>query len=175
MKIVNAWHIAACAVALALPFSAHAAETGGCETFAWSVATELQWLKSADSETLASGAKVSAPPAKAISLSLLPMDKVSFPVAPTSRHKNHSGERYGGIVTFDSFGDPGIYQVSLPTAGWIDVIQDGKAIKSAAHSGKKDCDGVRKTVRFAIGSGPVTVEISNIPKDSIKFAIRRGE
>jgi hypothetical protein len=38
-----------------------------------------------------------------------------------------------------------------------------------------DCNGVRETVRFAIGPGPVTVEISNIPKDSIKFAIRRGE
>lgn len=175
MKIVKAWHIAACAAALALPLSAHAAETGGCESFAWSVATERQWLTSADSETLASGAKISAPPNKAISLSLLPMDKVSFPVAPTSRRKNDSGDRYGGFVTFDGVGDPGIYQVSLPMAGWVDVVQDGKAIKSAAHSGKMDCDGVRKTVRFAIGPGPVTVEISGIQQDSIKFAIRRGE
>lgn len=175
MKIVNSWHIVACAAALAVPFSAHAAETGGCESFAWSVSTELQWLKATDSDALASGAKVPSLPDKAISLSLLPMDKVTFPVAPTSRHKNQSGDRYGGFVTFDGIGDPGIYQISLPMAGWVDVIQDGKAIKSAAHSGKKDCDGVRKSVRFAIGPGPVTVEISGIPEDSIKFAIRRGE
>lgn len=133
MKIINAWHIAACAAALALPFSAHAAEMGGCDSFAWSVATERQWLTSADSETLASGAKVSTPPDKAIALALLPMDKITFPIAPTSRRKNNSGERYGGFVTFDGVGDPGIYQISLPMAGWVDVIQDGNAIKSGAH------------------------------------------
>jgi hypothetical protein len=175
MKIVTTWHIAACAAVLALPLSAHAAETGGCESFAWSVSTELQWLKASDSETLTSGSKRPSLPDKAISLTLVPMDKASLPVPSTSRRKNNNADHYGGFVTFDSVGDPGIYQVSLPMAGWVDVIQDGKAIKSAAHSGKMDCDGVRKTVRFPIGPGPVTVEISGIPKDSIKFTIRRGE
>ena len=42
--------------ALAVPLSADAAETGGCETFAWPLATELQWLKASDSEALTSGA-----------------------------------------------------------------------------------------------------------------------
>jgi hypothetical protein len=163
------------AAALLLPFNAYAAESGGCESFAWPVKTELQWLKADDSEAVTSGSTLKELPAKAVSLSLLPMDKVAFPVAPTSRRKNADGERYGGVVTFDSIGDPGIYQVSLPVAGWIDIVQDGKTIKSAAHTSKTDCDGVRKSVRFDIGPGPVAVEISGIPGDTIKFAIRRGE
>jgi hypothetical protein len=158
-----------------VPLGAYADETGGCQSFAWSVTKELQWLKSADSEPVASGSTLKEPPAKAIALSLLPMDKVSFPVAATSRLKKTNSDRHGGFVTFDTIGEPGIYQVSLPMAGWVDVIQDGKAIKSAAHTGKMDCDGVRKSVRFNIGPGPVTIEISGIPKDTVKFAIRRGE
>jgi hypothetical protein len=171
---------ATCLLALAastlvtLSFSAAADETGGCESFAWSVATELQWMKAADSEAVTSGAKLQALPAKAISLSLQPMDKVPFPVAPTSRRKSN-GERYGGVVTFDSVGDPGVYQMSLPVAGWVDAVQDGKALKSVAHSGKKDCDGIRKSVRFNIGPGPLTIEISGIPTESLKFAIKRSQ
>jgi hypothetical protein len=175
MKLKTSICAAIGAPALLLPLNAYAAESGGCESFAWPITTELQWLNAAESEPVASGSTLKEPPAKAISLSLLPMDKVTFPVAPTSRRTNGNGERYGGVVTFDSAGDPGIYQVSLPMAGWIDVVQDGKALKSAAHTGKKDCDGVRKSVRFDIGPGPVTIEISGIPKDTVKFVIRRGE
>jgi hypothetical protein len=175
MKMKTSICAAIGAAALLLPLNAYAAESGGCENFAWPIKTELQWLKAAESESAASGSTLKELPAKAISLSLLPMDKVTFPVAPTSRRKNADGERYGGVLTFDSVGDPGIYQISLPMAGWIDVVQDRKALKSAAHTGKKDCDGVRKSVRFDIGPGPVTIEISGIPKDTVKFAIRRGE
>lgn len=175
MKIRKSIYVALAAATLAWTLPAVAAEPGGCESFAWPVATELQWLKAADSEVVASGSTLKGLPTKAISLSLLPMDKVEFPVTPTSRRKNADGTRHGGFVTFDSVGDPGIYQVSLPMAGWIDVVQNGKALKSAAHSGKMNCDGLRKSVRFDIGQGPVTIEISGIPEDTIKFAIRRGD
>lgn len=160
---------------LAMPLAAKATEPGGCESFAWPISTELQWFKAADSEPVASGSTLKAPPAKAILLSLQPMDKVEFTAAAASRRKAPDGKSFGGVVTFESVGEPGIYQVSLPMRGWVDVVQDGKTLKSAAHTGKMDCDGVRKSVRFAIGRGPVTVEISGIPQDSAKFAIRRGE
>jgi hypothetical protein len=63
----------------------------------------------------------------------------------------------------------------MQTGGWVDVIQDGKALKPTAHSGKSDCDGVRKTIRFNLDPGPFIVEFSNIKKDSIKFAIRQAD
>jgi hypothetical protein len=165
--------ILAGAAVLAVSSTAFAAETGGCGSFAWPLTTELQWMKAADSAAVASGTKLPAPPAKAISFSLEPMNAVAFAVAPTGRLKPN-GDVYGGIVTFESAGGPGLYQISLQTGGWVDVVQNGKPLKTAAHSGKSDCDGIRKSVRFNIGAGPVTLEFSNMKNDTIKFAIRRA-
>jgi len=175
MRMQRSFWAAIAAAAYLLPVNASAAEPGGCETFAWPIATELQWLKAADSEAVASGATLKEPPAKAISLSLLPMDQVKFTAEQSRRRKEADSAQFGGGVTFESVGEPGIYQISLPVRSWVDVVQGGKTLKSAAHTGKTDCDGVRKSVRFAIGEGPVTVEISGIPSDTVKFVIRRGD
>jgi hypothetical protein len=164
----------ACAAALVMPLHASAHEVASCQGFAWPLTTELQWMKATESEAIASGAKLSAPPEKAITLSLKPLSDVSFPVAPTSRHKSHA-TAFGGIVNFDGVAEAGIYQVTLAKKGWVDVIQNGKAIHSAAHTGTKDCDGARKSVRFEIGPGPFSIELSNFADDSAKFAIRRAE
>ncbi len=166
--------ILACLAAL-IAQPAFAEETGGCTSFAWPITTELQWIKATDSQAVASGAKLPSPPAKAMALSLEPMSAVTFPVAPTGRMKPE-GDVYGGIVSFDSPSSaPGLYQVTMQTGGWVDVIQDGKALKPTAHSGKSDCDGVRKTIRFNLDPGPFVVEFSNIKKDSMKFTIRQAD
>lgn len=173
MRISGLLPVAVCTIVLAASSTAFAAETGGCESFAWPITTELQWLKATDSQPVASGAKLPVPPEKAISLSLEPMSAVSFPVAPTGRMKP---EGYGGVVTFDDLGSaPGSYQVTLQFKAWVDVVQNGKALKSTAHSGKSDCDGVRKTIRFDLDTGPFTVEVSNVKTDAIKFAIRKAD
>jgi hypothetical protein len=175
MKHSRLLSILAGAVALAFSSHAFADETGGCNSFAWSVATELKWMKAADAQAVNSGAKLPSPPEKAMSLSLEPMSAITFPVAPTG-HRKPEGDVYGGIVNFDSPSSaPGSYQISMQTGGWVDVIQDGKALKPTAHSGKTDCDGVRKTIRFNLDPGPFTVEFSNMKKDAIKFSIRQAE
>jgi hypothetical protein len=175
MKISGMLPILACTVMLVATPAAFADETGGCASFAWPITTELQWMKATDSQAVASGAKLPSPPARAIALLLEPMSAVSFPVAPTGKLKPE-GDVYGGVVIFDSPSSaPGSYQVTMQTGGWVDVIQDGKALKPTAHSGKSDCDGVRKTIRFNLDPGPFTVEFSNIKKDAIKFAIRQAD
>jgi len=175
MKMQRSIWAAVAAAACLVPLNAYAAEPGGCETFAWAIATELQWLKAADSEAVASGATLKEPPAKAIALSLLPMEQVKFTADQSRRRKEADKTQFGGAVTFENVGEPGIYQISLPIRSWVDVVQDGKTLKSAAHTSKTDCDGVRKSIRFAMGQGPVTVEISGIPSDTVKFVIRRGD
>lgn len=175
MKMQRSIWAAVAAAACLVPLNAYAAEPGGCETFAWAIATELQWLKAADSEAVASGATLKEPPAKAIALSLLPMGQVKFTADQSRRRKEADKTQFGGAVTFENVGEPGIYQISLPIRSWVDVVQDGKTLKSAAHTSKTDCDGVRKSIRFAMGQGPVTVEISGIPSDTVKFVIRRGD
>ena len=174
MKLSKGLIALACAAALVMPLHARADEVGSCQGFAWPLATELQWMKATESEAVASGAKLASPPAKAITLSLKPMSDVSFSVPPTSRHKNHA-DAFGGVVNFDGVPEAGIYQVTLAKKGWVDVVQNGKAIRSAAHTGEKDCNGVRKSVRFEIGPGPFSIALSNFADDSAKFAIRRSE
>ncbi len=101
MKIFGFLPILACTVMLGTASAASADETGGCTSFAWPIVTELQWMKAADSQAVASGAKLPSPPAKAMALSLEPMSAVTFPVAPTGRVKPE-GDVYGGVVIFDS-------------------------------------------------------------------------
>jgi hypothetical protein len=175
MTITRSLQILVCAAALSLPLrTASAAEAGGCDAFAWPIATELQWMTAPESAAVASGAKLPSLPEKAVALALQPMSQIVFPVAPTSRRKGDPDATFGGIDSSDG-AEPGLYQVTLATGGWIDVVQDGKALKSAAHTGKTDCDGARKSVRFGIGPGPFSVELSGFTADTAKFTIRRAE
>lgn len=152
-----------------------AAGTGGCESFAWPLKTELAWMTAPDSDAAQSGVTLAAPPLKAIALTLQPVDAVKFDVAPTGKGKAEEGKAFGGVLKFDGVAEPGLYQVSLSGPGWIDVIQNGKALATEAHTGKSDCEGLRKSVRFEIGAGPFAVQLNGVPGDSIKIAIRRAD
>ena len=162
-------------LAFAHPVAVNAAGTGGCDSFAWPLKTELEWMKAADSEAAQSGGKLAAPPAKAIALTLQPADAVKFEVAPTGNGKAESGKAFGGIITFDGVAEPGLYQVSLSGPGWIDVVQGGKALETEAHTGKSDCEGLRKSVRFKIGAGPFAVQLNGVPEAAVKLAVRRAD
>ena len=60
--------------------------------------------------------------------------------------------------------------------GWVDVSQDGRTtLKSSAHSGKAGCPGVRKSLRFALNAGKVTIEISRAPGPQIKLGLLKAE
>ena len=79
------------------------------------------------------------------------------------------------MVAFAAPDNPATYQVTPSGEGWIDVVQDGKVFDSLAYSGAKKCSGPRKSVRFAVGTAPVTLQVSGAPGDSIKVAIRPVE
>ena len=67
MRIARFLRTLVCAGALVLPLrAATAAETGGCESFAWPLSTEIAWMNASESETILSGAKLAAPPNNAI-------------------------------------------------------------------------------------------------------------
>jgi hypothetical protein len=55
-------------------------------------------MNASESESILSGAKLAAPPNNAISVTLQPMEKVSFPVAPTGKPKGDTAEAFGGIA-----------------------------------------------------------------------------
>lgn len=166
-----------CAGLFALPLSVgtFAAEPGGCASFAWPVTTEIEWLKASDAEPAASGATLATLPGKAIALSLVPIAKAGLTAADSDKAKDAPADALGGVVHFAGLSDAATYQISLPKKGWINVVQNGKALKSSSHSGKTDCEGLRKSVRFEIAPGPFAVELSGFGEDAIKFTIRRAE
>ena len=69
----------------------------------------------------------------------------------------------------------GELQISLSDEAWIDVVQDGHAVKSAGFSGVKTCPGIRKSVRFKLSAGPATVQLSGSKKADLKVAVLTPE
>lgn len=174
MRTIPKW-IATGLLLLAAPLSASAETAGGkaCDSFLWPLDTEIAWFKADDSQKLASGATLAGVPAdKAIALNLLPTPKVELPAKPTSTPKADDAEKFSGFVTIEAFPEPGTYQVAISTSGWLDVVQNGTALEAIAHTGAPQCDLLRKSVRFEIGPGPVSIQVSGVPRDSIKIAVR---
>lgn len=165
--------IAACS-ALS-PSVSFAAGTGGCESFAWPLKTELEWMAAGDVEAVASGATLTAPPAKAIAITLQPMESVTFAVPSSGKPKGDPATSFAGTLNFDSVAAAGLYQVSMSRVGWIDVVQNGKTLATEAHSGKSDCIGLRKSVRFNLDAGALSIQLSGVPDSTVKIAIRRAE
>jgi hypothetical protein len=154
---------------------AMAAGEGGCGAFEWPLDTELGWMADANAKAASSGDKLAEPPASAIALKLAPLASVTFAVAPGGKPKGDAKETFGGIVTFDGVAKPGVYQVTLSSVGWIDVVQSGAALPANGHTSMKDCAAIRKSVRFEIGPGPFSLQLSGIPQATIKIAVRAAE
>jgi len=165
--------IAACLMLATTTLSARAEQATGCDEFLWPLATEIAWFQADASEKAASGAKLAAlPEGKAIALDLLPMPEATLPAKPTSTPKDGDAEKFGGVVTIESFPEPGAYQIAISASGWLDVVQNGTTLEAIAHTGSPQCNVLRKSVRFEIGAGPVSVQVSGVPKNSIRIAIR---
>jgi hypothetical protein len=65
----------------------------------------------------------------------------------------------------------GTYRVTLASAAWIDVIQGGHELKSSAFSGALGCDGIRKSVKFALTAEPFIIEITGTTANSIALVV----
>lgn len=152
-----------------------AAGTGGCESFDFPLTTELQWMKADAVSNITSGATLAAPPTGAVAVTLEPTGQVKFAVPPTGKAKNKPEDSFAGLVTVSGVTEAGLYQVSLSGPGWVDVIQNGVALKSGAHTGKSDCEGLRKSVRFDLAAGPITIQLSDVPASQIRVTIRKAD
>lgn len=165
--------LAACGVFLATAAPpARAASETGCN-FLWPLATELGWMQAAESEKVASGATLAAPPDdKAIELTLQPAAEVAFPIKPTSTPKAGDAKTFGGFVGFEGNSETAHLQVTLSGPSWVDVVQNGKALEATGHTGSKDCEGIRKSVRFEVAPGPYAIQVSGVPKPAIRITVR---
>jgi hypothetical protein len=139
----------------------------GCDHFAWPIAREKAWFDGKLTPS-PSGERVTKSD-EGVLLSLKPTKKFEFFLAPERPPKPDS---FSGNFVIAGVATPGLYQITLSDEAWVDVFQNGARLKSTAFTGQKDCPGVRKSVRFDLTPGtPITIQISNSAKDSIKVAI----
>jgi hypothetical protein len=154
----------------AIPAKA-AEEPSGCDKFKWNIDRERAALTAPDRVKLASGGEPAALPSTGLTLGLSRPAEAKLPSSPERAPKE------GTFAGFASFKAPkaGIYTVSLSVGGWVDVVQDGHALKPKAFSGATDCDGIRKTMKYEISASPLVLQVSGIKDNSVSIAILPSE
>jgi len=160
-------------VLFATTTSARAAEEpSGCDKFKWGIEHERAVLTAPDRIKLGSGGELAALPSTGIALALRAPVEAKLPVPPERAPKEGT---FAGFATFKNPPKAGIYTISLSAGGWVDVIQDGHALKPKAFSGATDCDGIRKTMKYEIAASPFVLQISGTREGSISIAILPSE
>lgn len=144
------------------------AEDADCASFKWPMNRELAAFEAEGLPTVASGAALPGL-VEAVTLKLAPQDQVTYPVPP-SRTPKHT-PAYGGTFTLPPIAAADTYQVTISDEAWLEVVQDGKPVKQTGFSGSHSCKVVRKSVRFPLGTGPATVEISDAASDTLKLEV----
>jgi hypothetical protein len=149
-----------------------AEEPSGCDKFKWPIERERAALTAPDRITLASGGELAALPTTGIILGLRAPAEAKLPTAPERAPKEGT---FAGFASFTSPPKAGLYTISLSAGGWVDVVQDGHALKPKAFSGATDCDGIRKTMKYEISASPFVLQISGTKENAVSVAILPSE
>jgi hypothetical protein len=162
-------------IALALLSTAPALaaeEPSGCDKFKWNIDRERAALTAPDRIKLASGGELAALPTTGVTLALRTPAEAKLPSPPERAPKDGT---FAGFASFKSAPKAGIYTVSLSAGGWVDLVQDGHALKPKAFSGATDCDGIRKTMKYEIAASPLVLQVSGTREDAVSVAILPSE
>jgi hypothetical protein len=149
-----------------------AEEPSGCDKFKWNIDHERAVLTAPDRAKLSSGAELASLPATGLTLALSPPADAKLPTPPERAPKEGT---FAGFASFKNPPKAGIYTVSLSAGAWVDLVQDGHALKPKAFSGATDCDGIRKTMKYEIGLSPFVLQISGARENSVSVAILPSE
>lgn len=147
---------------------AFAAEPSGCDKFKWPIERERAALTAPDRTPVTSGADITALPAKAMMLTLRPSSDAGLPTAPERAPKEGT---FSGFISIKDAPPAGSYTISLSAGGWVDLVQDGRALKPAAFSGATDCDGIRKTMKFDLAAKPFVLQVSGLKDADVSVLI----
>jgi|SRR5690349_2395546 hypothetical protein len=151
--------------------SARAEDAPGCKSLAWPLDPERSAFASEKIESVGTGAARGPWKEQNFLLKLAPQESVGYAQPPGDR-RPPKGKTFGGTVTFDAPAHAERYYVTLSSEGWIDVVQHDTTLRPDAHTGAKECPGVRKSVRFPVGEFPTVLQVSGAPADTIKIGIR---
>jgi hypothetical protein len=172
MRIILRSGVAAAILVLVGASSALAqTATDACTTFKWSVAREQKAFAATPLTTVKSGETL--PAEGGITLALELQASVTYPQPPGRAPK--SNPAYGAVLTAPAVTTAGTYQATLSDEAWIDLVQNGAKVHEDAYSGKKGCPGIRKSVRFKLVPGPLTIEINDSANPSINLSLLPAE
>jgi hypothetical protein len=145
--------------------SAFAEEPAGCDKFKWPVDLERAALATANQQIVGSGAEVTTVAAETVTLK--PEGNAKLPMPPERKQKDGT---FAGFVTVTDL-VAGTYVIGVSDSAWIDVLQNGNYVKPQNYSGATGCDGLRKTMKFELGTVPTTVQLSGVAKDTVNLVI----
>lgn len=164
-----------CALVVLAPMAAFGEEQKPCSGFRWPIQTEMSWITSEDSQPLDTASEIASPAAKAITLKMQPTKDAALPAKPGVKNQAIPPDSFSGWFKIASLPKGGIYQVTLSEHAWIDMVQNGAPLANAGFTGDPSCGVVRKSVRYRVGEGPVTVQISGAPNETIKVVVREAD
>jgi hypothetical protein len=163
--IFGRWLLAIALVAA--PGLADAQEGSGCNGFRWPLDHERAALTRADKASLPNGGTL--PYDVAMTLELQPLSAAGLPKAPERAPKSPSA--FAGHFALAAPAKAGAYRVTLSSEGWVDVLDGGAYLHPAAFTGAKECDGLRKSVKFDLPARPLAVQFSGVPRDQISVIV----
>ena len=140
----------------------------GCDKFAWPLAHERGQLSSA-TVSVKAGGTLQALPGAGLALQLAASSDATFAMPPERKPK--AGTWFGGALSLPAPAKAGIYQVTLSDEAWVDLVQDGRYARSVGSTGRSDCPGVRKSVRFEVAAAPFVLQVSGVTADRIALTI----
>lgn len=97
-------------------------------------------------------------------LALHRYESLSYWIAPA---REPDPFKFGGMVPI-VVKKPGRLTVALDEGAWIDLVRDGKIVKSVGHGHGPACSGIRKMVDFDVTDGRYLLQIVNAPTASIR-------
>jgi hypothetical protein len=155
------------ALTISMTSALAAEEPSGCDKFKWPIERERAALTAPDRARLATGSEQAALPASAITLGLVAPSEAKLPAPPERTPKD------GTFAGFTSIKAPkaGLYTISLSAGAWVDVVQDGHALKPVDFSGATDCDGIRKTMKYELSAQSFVLQVSGAKENSVSIAI----
>ena len=141
-----------------------AQDASGCAKFKWPVDRERSAFGTPGLQVIEAGKPLPGIMDPAI-VRLKPVAEAGFERPPGRKPKDGT---FGVAIRTPPLAVSGTYQVTISDDAWIDVIQNGRELRSFGVSAERDCPNVRKSVRFSLGAGQATVQISGAAADSIK-------
>lgn len=153
--------------------TAFAADPDPCTKFTWDVSHELAVAKQTPQPVTAASKPGKSIPRLQLDhlyeLKLAPQSGVTF--APTPGKPTLPDGAAAGLVRFHT-GKAGRYRVSITSGHWIDVVDDGKLIKSRDFQGARGCERPHKIVEYELPAGrDLTLQLSGSPDASVVLSV----